>query len=63
MGYFFTGSIAMGEKKRALEEQHREDREGRIGGSKAKGRQSRRKAGEDTDKAKTLWCHFCIQKE
>lgn len=23
MGYFFTGSIAMGEKKRALEEQHR----------------------------------------
>lgn len=54
MGYFFSGSIAMGEKKRGLEEQHRWDRKGRISGSKAKGRQSRRKASEDTDKAKTL---------
>jgi len=40
-----------------------EGRDGRIGDSKAKGRQRRRQASEDTDKAKRLWCHLWIHKE
>lgn len=38
-------------------------RQGGSSGSKAKGRQSRRKASDHSDKAKRLRCCLCIQKE
>lgn len=57
MGCVLAGTIAMGEEKHGLEEQQRwhwEAREGMVGGSQAKGRQSIRKDSEDTGKAKYL---------
>lgn len=57
MGRVLASSIAMGEEKHGLEEQQRwhwDAREGMVGGSQAKGRQSIRKDSEDTGKAKCL---------
>lgn len=38
-------------------------RQGGISGSKAQGRQSRRKANDRSDEAKRLLCHLCVRKE